>query len=474
MENLAAYFSLNHILVYLFLLVTLGVGLYVGKGIKDIKDYAIARNTFGSSTLILTFLATAMGGATTVGLAAKTFSDGIIMTVAILGYIISYLFVAIFIAPKMKYFKGSITPGDVIGKLCGETSRVVTGSVGFFYSSCIVAAQLIATGLVFESLLGIGRNTGIAIGGLIVVAYATFGGVKSVAITDVIQLLVLVVMIPLVAGAATGYAGGLEQLWRKVPAEKFVVFGHEKFVEYLAFFLVWGVLPTNPLSPPFFQRMLMAKDRKQISGMFTSAAFFMLPLELMVMLIGLGAFVSYPEINPNAAFPHIIKMLLPIGTQGLCIAGLIAAIMSTGDSFLNAGALLFSHDVVMPFCNRRKKEIDELKLVKFVTFTIGMVAIVLAALWGDVIKLVFFGLSLFGIITTVPLTAGILGLKTDSQSFFIALFIAVITFIIAILCLDRSLRELAPIFGIIANGISFFAVHLIRNKGFASVKREEA
>ena len=76
------YFSLDHILVYLFLLFTLLVGWYVGRKNKTIDDYALGRRTFSTSVLVMTFVATQLGGATTIGLSSRVFADGIIMFVA--------------------------------------------------------------------------------------------------------------------------------------------------------------------------------------------------------------------------------------------------------------------------------------------------------------------------------------------------------------------------------------------------------
>ncbi|MCG8340482.1 MAG: hypothetical protein MI674_04410, partial [Cytophagales bacterium] len=181
------YFSLDHMLVYLFLLIMLVVGFLVGRANKDINEYALGGRSFATITLVITFLATAVGGGSTLGIATQIYADGIIMIVAGSGYFISYLLMAKLVAPKMERFEGCITLGDVMGQLYGERSRTVTAIIGFLFSILIVASQSLALGYVFESLLGMKRNTGIAIGGLTVVAYSALGGIKSVVITDVIQ-----------------------------------------------------------------------------------------------------------------------------------------------------------------------------------------------------------------------------------------------------------------------------------------------
>ena len=76
------YFSLDHILVYLFLLIILVVGFLVGRVNKDIQEYALGGRSFATITLVMTFLATAVGGGSTLGAATQLYADGIIMLVA--------------------------------------------------------------------------------------------------------------------------------------------------------------------------------------------------------------------------------------------------------------------------------------------------------------------------------------------------------------------------------------------------------
>ncbi|MCG8340661.1 MAG: sodium:solute symporter family protein, partial [Cytophagales bacterium] len=329
-----------------------------------------------------------------------------------------------------------------------------------------------ALGYVFESLLGMKRNTGIAIGGLTVVAYSALGGIKSVVITDVIQFGVLIVMIPLIANVATNNEGGMSALFHKVPAEKWVVFKHEKLKEYIFIFIL-SIIPNTSLSPPFMQRMLMARNKQQIANMFYSGIAFQTPFRLMILLIGLAAVVSYPKISASEALPHIVHKLLPIGIKGLAVVGLLAVIMSTADSFLNSAGLLVTHDVIKPTCDRRKIAVNEVTLTKYVTFFVGIIALFLASVSDNIIKLVISGSSLIASFITIPLLAGILGLKTDAKSFFTSLFVALGAVIVAKLYLPSSSQYLLPAIGIVVNGVAFFGAHFSQNDGFKVVKWEE-
>ncbi|MCG8340108.1 MAG: hypothetical protein MI674_02380 [Cytophagales bacterium] len=258
------YLSLDHCVVYIFLLLIAIVGWYVGRKNKDITEYAIANKMFGTLVLTITLLATYVGGARTVGQAANVFSDGIIIIGVAVGSFIPLLFVALVIAPKVDNLKGCITMGDVMGKFYGERGRITTGVIGTVYSLLIIGNQTVAMGHVSHTLLGMKVSTGMVISGVIMVFYAFYGGVKSVTITDVIQFAVLVFMIPLIAFAATDHVGGVGALMNKVPVEKFIIFGHEKFYYYLVGFIVWSVFPVFALNPPMVQRVLMGQSKEGV------------------------------------------------------------------------------------------------------------------------------------------------------------------------------------------------------------------
>jgi Na+/proline symporter len=55
------YFGIDYLIVYGFLFITLIIGLRAGRGIRDIREYAVANKTFGTGALVLTLLATSLG-----------------------------------------------------------------------------------------------------------------------------------------------------------------------------------------------------------------------------------------------------------------------------------------------------------------------------------------------------------------------------------------------------------------------------
>src|SRR5688572_5984430 len=112
-ENLP--YGIDEFIVLLFLIITLLLGLQAGKGVKDIKDFAIANKSYGTPILLLTLLATQIGGGATIGDTAQIFKEGILYTIALLGYALGAFFLAHIIAPKFdNRFDGMLSICDII------------------------------------------------------------------------------------------------------------------------------------------------------------------------------------------------------------------------------------------------------------------------------------------------------------------------------------------------------------------------
>ena len=472
------YLNTDSIIVYAFLLITLLVGLWAGRGIKDIKEYAIANRIYGTGILTITLLATYVEAWNMIGFPGDIFADGLIQIIPTVGFgvICCLLFIARFIAPKIVYFKDCLTMGDLMGKFYGRHGKTVTGLLGLVYNATAVSIQIVFLRYVCE-LLGIKGDWGLALAAFILVVYASIGGIKSVTTTDIIQFIVLVVGLSLLANIVTYQAGGIKELFSKVPKEKLQLFNFNQDktgtfgAGYYSFpiLALWFLFPGFPLSFPFIQRMLMAQNKQQIANMYYISTAFLVMFFLSLTLIGLAALVLYPQLESGDVVPYLIKKIPLGGLQGLAIAGLLAIIMSTADSFLHSAGLLFTHDVIKPFFDQRGIVINELRMVKYATFLIGCIAIIVALTVKDIFKIAMYGMDLAALLFTIPLIAGIMGLKTDAKAFFTSLVITLAVFFISKIFLNEGL--VIPI-GIFFNALSFFGAHFIQNKGFTVVKRQ--
>ncbi|XWN35578.1 MAG: HD domain-containing protein [Roseivirga sp.] len=464
------YLSTDHLIVYAFLLITLAIGLWAGRGIKDIREYAIANKTFSTGALVLTYLATTIGGGSIFGDPKEIFTNGIIMTVALSGISISFLLRTFLIAPRMHYFNDCLTIGDVMGKLYGVNSKIITGFLSALCSIAYTGIQLVALGKVCQ-LLCISPHWGIIVGGSVLAIYSAIGGIKAVTITDVLQFIVLIVVIPVVATLLVEQVGGISNLLSKVPPEKFDILGAENFSYYLTFFLMWAVFFTEITDPAAMQRILMAKDGQQLRQLYFVSAATDFSFRLVIMLIGLAGLVLYPNIEASTLIPHIIGEFLPVSLKGLVIASILAMVMSTADSCLHAAGLTLTHDVAKPICDKIQVDINELRWARFSTLIIGTGAILIGLHANNLLYLTLIALECTGPILALPLLSGILGLKPTKSAFYVALGATLLVFFVSHMLLPAENSHLNVLISTLTNGIVFLSTHVIANSGFLVVNR---
>ncbi|MCP3660509.1 MAG: hypothetical protein GY830_09455 [Bacteroidetes bacterium] len=467
--NNITYLSIDHIIVYIFLISILLAGLYVGRKIKNMRDYSLANKNFGTSILLLTMLATTIGGGSSSGLAAKVYQHGIIAYITYLSIPLSIFLVGKFVIPRIINFEEQdLSMADIMGRFYGENAKILTGIIGFLFCIIGVGIQVMTLGFLFEILLGISKLKGCIIGGGIIIIYTSFGGIRSVAITDVLEFIVLIVIIPILASLAVSKAGGISNMLQNIPITKFEVLKSPNFRNYFIMFILF-VFPTISLNPMAIQRIIMAKDRKQIKSIYMIFAAVTLAFYTMIFLLGLSSYLLDPNINYNTALPNTIKTILPIGLKGFAIAGMLAVIMSTGDSALNVGSIFLVHNIMDPLFKKIKVKINELVFIKFASLIIGIAAVYISYNSSDTLKLNFYILSLFSPLVTFPLLCALIGLKGDKRIFYISAGSALITFVIVLFI--TKLDDVAILSATFANIFSFLIYHYIKNGKFVFISK---
>jgi SSS family solute:Na+ symporter len=477
------YLSIDAFMVYGFLLLTLVVGLWSSRNIKTIRDYAIANQTYGVGILTMTILATYLTGSKSIGLVGRAFEDGILPVVPriLCGVIITFYAIARYIAPKIIYFDGCLTLAEVMGRLYGQKVRFYIGILGVIYSISVVTLQIIWISYIGE-IIHIPTQWGILLGGSFLIIYSARGGMKSIAMTDAIKFVAIVAFIPIVVSLLFHRVGGVVMLFQKLPSIHLDIIHNPHAKDYIIH-CIWFLFPAFPLSFPFIQRMLMAKNKKHlVQSYYWNMGILTLVFALLIC-IGLASIVlrEMGDINMpqqgSKVFMYLVKNYFPISIRGLICVGLLAAVMATADSFLNAAGLLLAHDVMVPILKKKQEQVNGLKISRYSTFLLGLVAMCIALIqpvlphlqYGSIVlgKGIHMGTDLVAVVFTIPMIAGIMGLKTDANSFFISMGATLVAFIVGKLLLT-DLWFMPTVISV--NALSFFAAHYIQNKGFVTVK----
>lgn len=464
-------YTINLCIVVVFLLLNLAVGFYKGRNIQDMRDYAIANKSYGVGALVMTYLATMIGSGSIFRASNEVYKDGILPFIAILGVSFSFVFMAIFIAPKIQYFRGCLTVGDMLGKLYGNKVKNFTGVISVLMGLVIMTMQISAIGLICNKFFGLDKNISIVMGGLCVVLYSAFGGMRAVAATDILQFLMIALCIVILSNTIVAIAGGTSDILMSLPSSKLQIISNPSFINYLSVFLLWGLFLADMHMPANVQRMLMAKNTKSLREMFFYVGFLDMSIRIMVALIGISAIVLYPNSDKNEIISEIYHNFLHRSIQPVVVIGLLAIVLSSADSHMHAAGVSLTNDLILPFLEKRNKKFNSVKIAIYSTLTIGVIGTFVSLMDYSLSRLMFLRLEIAGPALTCPLLFGILGLKSNEKSFFVALIISIISFIICIFVVPEQMPYLSALITTTVNGLALIGCHLIINKKFVIEKR---
>lgn len=444
-------------IVLLYLLLVLGIGIWTGRNIKNLSDYAVAGRSFGAMVIFFTLAASFIGGGFSMGNAERVFVVGIANVVALWGFSFKELWVARYVAPKMGKYADAISVGDIMAHHYGTIAKVFSGLFGFIVCAGILGAQIGATGYIVNVFLGIDRVWGIVVGCGIVITYATLGGMRAVVWTDVVQFLVLAIGIPLALIYGVMEAGGISAIIEAVPADHFRLPSEPLALVALASLFLTFVLGET-LVPPYLQRLLIGKDPDHIARGTLYSGLFSIPFFAITGMIGLVALTLNPDLNPNLAMPYVIQQSMPPILQGLVVAAVLAIIMSSADSFLNAASICFMNDVLKPLTPATESPAMNLRLARLVTLIVGVLAVVFALSIESVLDILIYSYNFWAPLILVPLVAAIMGYRATPMRFVYGAGAGVFGVLLWSYILDKPFGVDGLIIGVLANAITFFAV----------------
>ena len=198
--------------VILYLLVSVGIGLFAATRVQNSKDFAVAGRSLPLPIVTATVFATWFGAEAVLGISATFVKEGLRGVVADpFGSSMCLILAGLFFARRL-YRLNILTVGDYyrlrfdrrVEVLC--TLAVVVSYFGW------VAAQFKVLGLVLNTVTdgAISQSLGIVIGAAIVLMYTTFGGMFSVAILDFVQISVIMGGLLYISSVVSGLAGGVD------------------------------------------------------------------------------------------------------------------------------------------------------------------------------------------------------------------------------------------------------------------------
>ncbi len=349
--------------VALYLVVTVAIGLWAAKRVHNAKDYVVAGRSvplFVSTALVF---ATWFGAETVLGVSATFLNDGLGGIVADpFGFSFCLVIIALFFA-RAFYRLNLLTIGDFYRHRYNKPVEIATSICIVLSYLGWVSAQLTALGLVFHTLSGgaIPLAWGIVLGTGIVLLYTLFGGMWSVAYTDVLQSVIIVAGLIYLAVLLGGAAGGFDRVVaHAAEAGKFEFWPKLEAKEILAFVAAFltaalGSIPQQDV----FQRVTAAKDADTaVRGTLLGGLIYFCMAFVPIYLAYCALLIDPKMVEPllkgeNNESQHILPNLIaghtPPFAQVMFFGALLSAIMSSASAAMLAPSTLFTENVIRPF-----------------------------------------------------------------------------------------------------------------------------
>ena len=347
-------------LVIAYLLVTIAIGLVAAKRVKSSADFAIAGRHLPLAMIVTTTFATWFGSETVLGIPAKFVNSGLNGVVEDpFGAGSCLILVGVFFAAKL-YRMNLLTISDYYRERYGRTVEILCSIIIMVSYLGWVSAQVTALGLVFNLLSGgaVSMPMGMAIGVVSVLAYTLFGGMWSVAITDFIQMIILVVGLATLAIFAGNQAGGADKVIALAVSQDMFKFLPEPELKEILFFvaaaitIMFGSIPQQDV----FQRVMSANSlgaatKGPIIGGICYILFAFVPMFLVV-----SALIIMPEKaaqlikeDPQKVLPTLVMEQMPFVMQVLFFGALLSAIKSCASATLLAPSVTFTENIWRQF-----------------------------------------------------------------------------------------------------------------------------
>lgn len=256
-------------------------------------------------------------------------------------YYLGALVFALFLARRARTSQALTVPARIHARI-GRRSALAAAVLVF--ATTAPTAYVLMLGALAHFFFGVSVTVGAVIAGAFSLIYVFLGGFQAVVRTDKLQFALMFGGFALLFILLVSDYGFVEFLRQNTPDGHFSWSGGASGW-YIA---SWYVIAQGALvEPTFHQRCFAARDAGVArNGILLSIAFWLL-FDFMTTACGLYARALLPELaNPALAFPRLAELILPGGTLGLFVVGLLAVVMSTIDSYSFVAATTFSHDIV--------------------------------------------------------------------------------------------------------------------------------
>lgn len=392
-------------IVVAYFVVVLGIGAWLFRRVQSFDDFLLAGRSLSAPLLICTLVSTYYGLGVLLAGSEISYESGVVNFFfdTAPAYLL-ILLTALFLAPRIRQHAFRSIP-DIVETHYGLCARICAALASFVYA--LPAFSIMGLAGLFYLLFGLPFTWGLLLGSAIALIYTVLGGLLAVALTDAVQFVLMAVSLSLAAWIGLPLLGGIDELPRLLPTH-FEPTGGRPW----ALLAVYSLTALSILvEPAFYQRIFAATSQRAVVWALGVGVLFWISYDWIITMLGIGAHLAVIQgIMPappqlDQAISYFVFQVLPVGCKGLFAAGLMAAAMSTMDSYLLISSSNLVYDIWRPLFARG---MDDQALVRWTraTMLISVTAnIGLCLYFRNVERLWIFITAILVCTTLVPVLA---------------------------------------------------------------------
>ncbi|MEI5523560.1 sodium:solute symporter [Streptomyces brasiliscabiei] len=335
--------AVDYTVIVVYLAGMLAMGWWGMRRARSKSEFLVAGRRLGPTMYSGTMAAIVLGGASTIGGVGLGYRYGLSGAWMVFTIGLGLLALSVFFSARIARLK-VYTVSEMLDLRYGGRAGVISGVVMWAYTLMLAVTSTIAYATIFDVLFDMNRTLAIVLGGSIVVAYSTLGGMWSITLTDMVQFVVKTIgVLLLLLPIAVVKAGGFGEMRDALPTSYFdpLGIGGETIFTYVLIY-TFGML----IGQDIWQRVFTARSDRTAKWGGTVAGTYCLAYAVAGAVIGTAAKVLFPDLaSADDAFATIVKEELPLGVRGLVLAAALAAVMSTSSGALIACATVANNDI---------------------------------------------------------------------------------------------------------------------------------
>ncbi len=396
------------LVILIYFIALFALSLYMKRKTKTYEDYNVAGRSVSIFPLILTFVGTGIGGATLLGYMENGYSLGMGEQWIHITMLFAVIILSLFLLKPIRELgekHNMITVGDYTALRYGEKARIPT-VISFLFSYCAMTGmQFAAIASILNLTIGLNMTLGILIGWALLTVKTYVGGLKAVIWQDVIQGTILTLGIILLFIMVLRYSGG----WQDI-SESAGTANQSDMLNPLN--ITPGEIMIYLLTLAFYQfirqdvwqRIWAAKSIKTARSGYWISMIIAVALGSIVMTIGVFSRfgLNLGTIDPTLVYYNVIENVFPFSIVVIMVIALLAAVISSADSFFIAGSSSIVNDLIRP---NVKHKTDKKMLVysRFSVLIVSAIALVLTLTIPGLVNLMVTGtaMSVSGLLAPV-------------------------------------------------------------------------